>query len=121
MIKQARRGIQESIKINKSVITLQTPPPLVYNSIGELVKDTTKQWTSKTVTCRISYESKIIDSQINAPTGASTNLSRFILTDYRTPLIKGQRFDNYEVGVVYPLYFMGQIIGYQAPLKESNE
>jgi hypothetical protein len=120
LVRQKRKAIIAQINLNKKVVDIETPPPMVYNSIGEEVKDTSKPWTINTIKCRIAYEQKSVDGQAEVASGFSTNLSRFILTDYKTPLQKGQRFENYEVGVVYPMTFMGEIIGYQAPLKESK-
>ena len=122
MIRQARKGIQKSISLNESKVIIESPSKMIDNGYGILVPDLTSTKTYRKISCRISYEKKMVDGvQSVENVGYSTNLSRFILTDYKTPIYKGERFDNYEIMQVYPLYFMGDIIGYQAPLKESKE
>lgn len=122
MIRQARKGIQESIKLNESKVVIESPSAMIDNGYGILVADLTSNKTYRNISCRISYEKKMVDGiQSVESVGYSTNLSKFILTDYKTPIYKGERFNNFEIMQVYPLYFMGKIIGYQAPLKEAKD
>ncbi len=77
------------------------------------------------IRARISHESRSVPQSGTAPVGLSTNLGRFIIADHRADLAKGDRFSwcgrGWEIGDVDPIIGAGQVIGYQATLKESED
>lgn len=109
--------IKDLIKNNPTKITLKS---VTYkdNGFGTQVVDTSAPSNSKTITCRISYTgyNECVSSSANA---YSTDYSQYIITEKKDKIYKGQTFDNYEIGVVFPIKFFGKIVGYQAKLKES--
>lgn len=120
MYKQVRRGIQETIKINPSFVNIEhVQESMIDNGLGVLIPDPNGIKVVERIKCRISYQKKSTDGTIKAPVGLSTNLTQYILTDYRTPITKGDRFNNYELLEVQPLTREGKIVGYQAELKEA--
>jgi len=120
MYKQIRHGIQESIKINPSFVNVEhIQESMIDNGFGILIPDPNGIKVVERIKCRISYQKKSTDGNIKAPVGLSTNLSQYILTDYRTPICTGDRFNNYEILEVQPLTREGKIVGYQAELKEA--
>lgn len=122
MLKQVRDAIRQNIKMNPSTVIIESASAMIDNGYGVLVPDLTGDKSYRKVKCRISYEKRMVDgTPVVENVGYSTNLSKFILTDYKSPIYKGERFDDYEILEVYPMYFLGKIIGYQAPLKEAKK
>lgn len=120
MLNQARCGIQAIINVNKSIIDVEMPASMVDDGRGNMIPDLLGATTRKRIPCRISFEKKLTDGLPTASVGFSTNLSKFIITDYKNEIKRGYRFDDYEIGEVSILRQFGDIIGYQAPLIESK-
>ena len=120
MLSQARCGIQAVINVNKTVIDVTIPAAMVDDGRGNMIPDLLGSTTSKRMPCRVSFEKKLTDGLPTASVGFSTNLSKFIITDYKHEIKRGYRFNNYEIGEVSILRQFGDIIGYQAPLIESK-
>jgi len=119
MYKQARDGIRQIINANKAVVAVST---LSYkdNGFGVLIIDTSAPEITTDITCRISYKDANTNGLEPSSSGFTTDLIRIINTDYKTPIYKGSRFGDYEIGTVYPQTLQGKIIGYQAELKEAK-
>lgn len=120
---QARKGIIAQIKLNPARVTFHRLK-MVDNGFGGLIPDPLGEADTFDATVRIAHESASVPSLSDAPIGKSTNLLRFILTDHRTEIQEGDRFNyielGWEVGVVDPLVHGSQVIGYQAPLKMAE-
>ena len=122
MYKQARKGVQQLIKANKSKVFIEsTSDSMIEDAYGQMIPDPDGVKVGRTITCRISYLNANTNGLITAPTGYSTDFVKIINTDYKTPIYKGDRFDDYEVGPVYEQTVQGHIIGYQAELKEASK
>jgi hypothetical protein len=123
MIAQAREGIMAQIAVNRSVVTIARAR-LVDDGFDGLVQDPINPITRHKIACRISHEFGVRMGLESAPSGFTTNLSRYILVSHTTDIKMGDIFDwhgkGYEIGPVDPLYYNDMIIGYQAPLKESS-
>jgi hypothetical protein len=121
-LKQARASIRAKIRENpSSIIILRTP--MVDNGFGGEIPDPFGDPIEYVYKVRLSHERKTVAEAETTPAGFSTNLSRFILADYKAVLIDGDIFDaigkSWQIGKVDPLYAFGGIIGYQAPLREA--
>ena len=115
LLKQARKGLQIVINQNKQTLTL------------DLESDPADPWgttTNKTFTGRISHERRINNLE-NNPSGMSTDLSYFLIVDYKVDyLIRGNIITDsdgkkWKLGAVDPLKRFGGILGYQSPLEEA--
>ncbi len=122
MIDQAREGIRAQIAVNRSVIKIARARQTDDGFEGK-TEDPSRPYVFHKISCRISHESRGPTPMQSSPSGFTINLSRYILVAHSVDIRMGDIFDwhgqGYEIGPVDPLYFGGQIIGYQAPLKES--
>jgi hypothetical protein len=122
VISQARQGIKAQIKANQSDL-LMVRMGLVDDGFGGLMPDPMGVPVVYKAKVRISHESKSVSNLEPKPVGLGTNLARFILADYKTLIHEGDRFTyqgtGWEVGVVDPLSYGSEIVGYQAPIKEA--
>ena len=119
MTSQAREGIRAQIAINRSVVKIAR----ARLADDGKTEDPTRPYIFHKIACRISHESRGPTPMQSSPSGFTINLSRYILVEHSIDIRMGDIFDwngqGYEIGPVDPLYFGGEIIGYQAPLKES--
>ena len=123
-LKQVRKGIIEDINRSPEVI-ITFRRPFVDNGFGQLVPDpTASQVAQDPIKCRISHERKNIDLNGPGPAGFSTNLERYILTDYKTQIFEADTFEaigrEFKIGVVDVLKQFGGVVGYQALLIDAN-
>lgn len=90
-----------------------------------LVENPFGEETPETIKCRLSHERKFPGNYSPAPSGYTTNLSRFILVDHTVTIYEGDEFEaigkRYKIGAVDLLKKFSGIIGYQAPLIEAVE
>ena len=123
MIAQAREGIRSQIALNKSAVVVARAR-MTDDGFGNLVEDPLNPIERHRITCRISHEQSGPTLLASSPAGFTSNLSRYILVSYTTDIKEGDIFvwhsKGYEIGPVDPLYYNDAIIGYQAPLKESD-
>lgn len=123
ILNQKRKAIQDKINLSPEVVTIYRNP-LVDNGFGGLVENPTGTPVGHNIKCRVAHEKKGPDSEVDAPSGLSSNLSRFIITDYQTPIYKGETFTaigkTFMVGAVDTLKMYGAVLGYQAPLTEAE-
>ena len=124
LLKQARDGVIANINVSPVVIIIQRMP-LINDGFGGEVPDPFGTITESSYKVRISHERKGPASFDLVDAGLSTNLSRFIFTDYRADIREGDIFEaigkNFKIGSVDPLYKYNGIVGYQAPLTEAAE
>lgn len=117
---QARAGIAAQINANPSRLRFIRLKMVDDGFGGELPMGDPMKYTAKV---RISHESKSVSNLEPKPVGLGTNLARYILADYKTLIKEGDRFvyqgTGWEVGVVDPLSYGSEIVGYQAPIKEA--
>lgn len=120
MISQARAGIIAQINANPSRIRFIRQSMVDDGFGGQIPMGDPLKYTAKV---RISHESKSVPQLEPKPVGLGTNLARYILSDYKTLIQEGDRFNyqgtGWEVGVVDPLSYGSEIVGYQAPIKEA--
>lgn len=120
MTSQARQGIIAQINANPSRLSFMRLNMVDDGFGGEISMGDPKNYTAKV---RISHESKSVPQLEPKPVGLGTNLARYILADYKTLIKEGDRFTyhgtGWEVGVVDPLSYGSEIVGYQAPIKEA--
>lgn len=123
---QRRKAIQNKIKENPTAIITYSKP-MVDDWMGGLVEDPFGTPVAEdTRYVRISHEQGMtVPKNGPVPAGISTNLQRFILSDYQTVITEGETFEaigkEWRIGPVDPLYASGGIIGYQAPLMEAAD
>lgn len=120
MISQARAGIIAQINANPSRLSFIRLDMVDDGFGGQIPMGDPLKYTAKV---RISHESKSVPQLEPKPVGLGTNLARYILADYKTLIQEGDRFNyqgtGWEVGVVDPLSYGSEIVGYQAPIKEA--
>lgn len=120
MMSQARAGIAAQINANPSRLRFIRLTMVDDGFGGEIPMGDPMKYTAKV---RISHESKSVPQLEQKPVGLGTNLARYILSDYKTLIKEGDRFvyqgTGWEVGVVDPLSYGSEIVGYQAPIKEA--
>lgn len=125
LLKQARKSVIALIKESPIKITVKRFP-LVDDGSGDgtLVPDPYGTPDDYTMTVRISHERRQPANLGSAPAGLSTNLSRFVMVDYKTTIYQGDTFEAlgkyWEIGPVDPLMKFGGATGYQAPLREAE-
>lgn len=124
MLTQIRKAHQTQININPEFIIIYRPV-MVDDHSGGVCEDPSGAKTPVNIKCRISHEKSGPDMDENKSAGLSTNLSRFIITDYLNIIYKGDQFtDSYgrswKIGPVDTLDKFGGVTGYQAPLIEAN-
>lgn len=121
MISQARAGIIAQINANPSRLRFIRLNMVDDGFGGQIPMGDPLKYTAKV---RISHESKSVPQLEQKPVGLGTNLARYILADYKTLIQEGDRFNyqgtGWEVGVVDPLSYGSEIVGYQAPIKEAT-
>jgi len=123
---QRRKAIQDKIKENPTAIITYSKP-MVDDGMGGTVEDPYgTPVADETRYVRISHEQGMsVPKEGIVPAGVSTNLQRFILSDYQTVITGGETFEaigkEWRVGPVDSLYASGGIIGYQAPLMEAAD
>lgn len=122
-LKQLRKGFQAAINLNKSRIVLMRFPTMTDPITGETVRNQAGTKTSYPIYARIAHEREQVPINMETPAGLSTNLSRFIITDYNQAPVEHDTFTwqgkDWEVGPVDEVVIFGSVIGYQAPLKEA--
>ncbi len=115
LLKTSRKGFRTVIDQNIQNITVNIPG------------DNTDPWSSsiiKTFKGRISHEKRMNNLSGN-PAGMSTNLSYFLIVDYKVDylykgyIITDENGKSWKLGVVDPLERFGGIMGYQSPLEEA--
>lgn len=121
MTSQARAGIIAQINANPSRLRFIRQSMVDDGFGGQIPMGDPLKYTAKV---RISHESKSVPQLEPKPVGLGTNLARYILADYKTLIQEGDRFNyqgtGWEVGVVDPLSYGSEIVGYQAPIKEAT-
>ena len=123
LLKQARKAIIKMIGESPENITI-IRKPMVDDGYEGSVIDPYGEEAPHTLKVRLSHEKKTANYD-PASVGLSTNLSRYITTDYETIIYENDTFDSeltqkrFKIGVVDPLIKFNGIIGYQAPLIEA--
>lgn len=114
--------VQRSINESPETIIFWRKP-LVDDGCEGLVVDPFGDPVPYTVKCRLSHERKFPGNYDPAAVGFSTNLARFILSNWNNPLIEDDTFEaigkEFRIGAVDILKKFGGIIGFQAPLIEA--
>jgi hypothetical protein len=124
LLAQARKGIQKLIDENKTTIIIYRKS-LIDDGFGGEVEDPSDEGTPITIRCRISHEKEGPEKLNSAPPGLSTNLSRFIMVNYKTLIFENESFEDdtieksFKIGPVDPLRKFGGTTAYQAPLIEA--
>lgn len=124
-LKQFRDAIKQKILDCPESITI-TRYQTKDNGFGVLVQDYTKTPESLgPYNVRISHEQSGPDKMVESPNGLSTNLQRFILSEYSVVISENDTFTalgkKYKIGPVDPLKKFGGIAGYQAPLIDAGD
>jgi len=124
MLKQARSGIQRLNKLEGQQLTLRTYPTKD-NGFGVLIPDDSKPLIDKKIIARVQLDQKgpVMDGP--SPAGLSTNLARFIITDWQTVITEKAIIigleREYIINAVTPLIKFGGIYAYQAVLIEGTK
>lgn len=128
-LKQARDGVIRLIKESPTDITIKRAA-LVDDGAGnnKLIEDPYDSTPEEiTFTVRLSHEQRQAPNYGEVQAGFSTNLSRFIMSRHTDVIYENDTFlDNgtmkyFRIGPVDPLIKFGGVIGYQAPLIESED
>ena len=125
-LKQARDGVKRLIMESPHKIVIQRMALIDDRSgDGTLVPDPTGTPDLFKMTVRISHEQRQAPDFKSVEAGFSTNLSRFIMVDYKTDIYEGDWFEwndrGWRIGPVDPLMVFGGCKGYQAPLREAEK
>ena len=122
MLTQVRSGVTAKIGLDPTAVTISRLP-LTDGGFDTCIEDPTGTAVPYKCTVRISHDSKGPADYQSSPNGFSTNLFRYVLADYTSDLHEGDRIawqsKVFMVGPIDPLTFMGEVIGYQASLKEA--
>jgi len=123
MITQIKSGIKKAIAQNRFRVILKRFPTMTDPITGETIRNQAGTKTSHPIYCRIAHERAQVPANNETPAGLSTNLNRFIITDHNQSPVEHDTFTwqgkDWEVGPVDPVRIKGQVIEYQAPLKEA--
>jgi hypothetical protein len=125
MVNQARDGIRRLIEESpESVVFYRSA--LVDDGFGGQTPDPTGAKVAiVSQHVRISHQNAVIPDFTSVPPGLSTNLSRYVLCDYRVDIETDDTFSafgrGWRVGAVDVLKKFGEVIGYQAPLIEAED
>jgi len=125
-LKQARDGVKRLIKESPTKITINRQA-LVDDGSGDgtLVPDPFGTPEAVSMTVRLSHERRQAPDFEPVQAGFSTNLARFIMTDYKTEIYRGDYFEaidrGWRIGPVDTLIKFGGVVGYQAPLIEAED
>lgn len=120
---QQREAVKRMIKESQEDISISYLPMTSDGMSGE-VEDPSGVPVIETLSCRIDHERKFPGNYNTASVGLSTNLARFILTDWEHPIYVNGTFTaigkGFKIGAVDPIKKYGGIIAYQAPLIEAE-
>ena len=124
LLKQARDGIKKIINESpKNILIVRQP--MTDDGFGGQVPDPFGTATEHNYKVRISHERGDPDMLTDTSAGMSTNLQRFIMTDYQADIKHGDVFEaigrSWKIGPVDPLEKFNGVIGYQAPLTDAAE
>jgi hypothetical protein len=123
VIDQLRDGIYRQIMENPTVITISRRP-LVDDGFGGLVEDPSGIPIITRARVRLSHESSSVPTNRPTPAGLDTNLSLYVLADYRTPLQEGDVFNaegrGWKVGPINTLKCEGRVYATEAPLTPAD-
>lgn len=124
LLRQARKAIQHKIKLSPTVLNMITLP-LISDGFGGTMPNPSGPPVDVPIKVRVSHERNQVPKNEEKNTGLSTNLSRFVSSDYKTVITEGLEISSYEgkkykIGAVDTLEKYGGIIGYQAPLIEGS-
>jgi len=122
LLKQARDSIKKMIDESPENITIYRKPMVDDGYDGEVI-DPYGEGIPNYLKVRLSQEKKYANYE-RAPVGLSTNLVRYIITDYKSIIYDGDTFNSsfdkeFIIKAVDPLIKFGGLIGYQAPLVEA--
>lgn len=116
--------MKRKINENPSTIILYRKP-MTTSKLGGQVVNPFGTDIESIVKCRISHEKASVPVNKEVPVGFSTNLERFIETDYLNPIYEGEIFEyeplgkSFRIGPVDQLRASGGIYGYNATLMEA--
>lgn len=115
--------VQSNIAENPEKITI-TRQGTTSDGFGGTVIDPEDSGSNVTLTVRISHERAQVPKYDPATSGLSTNLQRFILSDYQNEIQENDTFDYidkaWRIGPVDTLIKFEGIYGYQAVLEEAE-
>jgi hypothetical protein len=124
MLRQARNNLKIEIRRNAVPLTVLAYPT-IDNGYGDQVPDYSQTPIETPIVARVSLDRRGPVKDETQSTGLTTNFSRFILTDWNTPLVKDAVVKglerDYKLNSVTPLIKFGGIYGYQAVLHEGSE
>lgn len=121
-LKQSREMIQRLIDENPSIISIWEKATML-NGKGDVVINPNAPSIEVKIKCRISHEVAGTFTIGNVQGALTSNLGRYILTNYKTKIISNTSFDaiddKWRIGKVDPLWKFKGVIGYQAPLIQA--
>ena len=122
-LKQMRNSIKTKIRKSPETITISRMP-LIDDGFGGTIENPYGTPVETIMKVRISHEQSGPSKMESSSVGVSTNLQRFILTDYNSVIYKDETFTaigkTWKIGAVDTLKRHDGIIGYQAPLIDAG-
>lgn len=125
LLSQARKMIDLKVNINPITITTTTYPTKTdpFDST-KTIPDYSATPIETNIRCRLSHENKGPFEITGNSVGMSTNLGRFVISNYQNPLTEGSLFTElgiqWRIGAVDTLKKFEGILGYQAPVYEAE-
>ena len=117
-LRQLREGVKAHISEQPTVITPMRKP-LVSDGFGGVIRSGTAE-AQDACRVRLQHESGSVQKDSVGPTGLDTNLTLYVLTDYRAPLEEEDEFEalgsTWRVGVVNAFARHGGIYKTEAAL-----
>jgi hypothetical protein len=117
-LSQLRDGVRAHIAESPTIVTPMRHA-LVANGLGGFDR-TGALAAAPRARVRLQHESGSVQTNRSGPTGLDTNLSLYVLTDHRVPLIAGDTFEalgfTWTVGPVNSFSRHGGIYKTEAPL-----
>jgi hypothetical protein len=91
-LRQLRVGVRAHIAESPTVVSVPRYP-LIDDGYGNMIPDTASTPKIIKARVRLQHESGSVQSNRVGPSGLDTNLSMYVLTDHRAPLIEGDQFE----------------------------
>ena len=122
-LRQLRDGIRAHIAEDPTIVKVNHYP-LIDDGYGNMVPDTTGTPEEVKARVRLQHESSGVQANQIGPSGLDTNLSLYVLTDHRAPLLEGDQFSalgfTWTVGPVNEFRRHGGMYKTEAPLSKGS-
>ncbi len=121
LLRQKRRSVMAHINLNPTV-TVVYRYPQHDNGFGKQVADYSETPTERVVKVRFAHPNSERGPFVPETTAAGIRpeTGRYILAEYDTDIVEGDRIDDFRIGPIDTLIAYGATVGKQAPLTDAE-